>query len=130
MCKATAIASAQKQHQPPPQSEAGTGTTRCQMDSHLRSLEDAAGLTDSALASPSPTMAAARNQARMSASRATPSHRAETAMVVLLRRHLATQAEARALVRELLVSAADIEPDDAAQTLTIRVHRMAKPSHD
>lgn len=57
-------------------------------------------------------------------------YRAETAMVVLLRRHLATEAEARALVRELLVSAADIEPDDLAKTLTIRVHRMANPSHD
>jgi len=29
-------------------------------------------------------------------------YRAETAMVVLLRRHLATEAEARALVRELI----------------------------
>jgi hypothetical protein len=57
-------------------------------------------------------------------------YRAETAMVVLLRRHLATEAEARALVRELFVSAADIEPDDQAKTLTIKVHRMANPSHD
>ena len=57
-------------------------------------------------------------------------YRAETAMVGLLRRHLARQAEARALVRELLVSDADIEPDDLAKTLTIRVHRMANPSHD
>ena len=51
-------------------------------------------------------------------------------MVGLLRRHLAKEAEARALVRELLVSDADIEPDDLAKTLTIRVHRMANPSHD
>ena len=51
-------------------------------------------------------------------------------MVGLLRRHLARQAEARARVRELLVSDADIEPDDLAKTLTIRVHRMANPSHD
>ena len=57
-------------------------------------------------------------------------YRAETAMVGLLRRHLAKEAEARALVRELLVSDADIEPDDLAKTLTIRVHRMANPSHD
>jgi len=57
-------------------------------------------------------------------------YRAETAMVALLRRHLSKEAEARALVRELLVSDADIEPDDTAKTLTIRIHRMANPSHD
>ena len=57
-------------------------------------------------------------------------YRAETAMVALLRRHLAKDAEARALVRELLVSDADIEPDDIARTLTIRIHRMAHSSHD
>jgi hypothetical protein len=50
-------------------------------------------------------------------------------MVVKFRRHLATEAEARALVRELFVSAADIEPDDQAKTLTIRVRLMANPSH-
>ena len=57
-------------------------------------------------------------------------YRAETAMVALLRRHLSKEAEARALVRELLVSDADIEPDDQARTLTIRIHRMANPCHD
>ena len=57
-------------------------------------------------------------------------YRAETAMVALLRRHLSKEAEARALVRELLVSDADIEPDQVAKTLTIRIHRMANPSHD
>ena len=57
-------------------------------------------------------------------------YRAETAMVALLRRHLGKEAEARALVRELLVSDADIEPNDQARTLTIRIHRMANPSHD
>ncbi len=30
----------------------------------------------------------------------------------------------------LLVSSADIEPDDTAKTVTIRVHRMASPVHD
>ena len=56
--------------------------------------------------------------------------RAETALVALLRRHLKKEDEARALVRELFVSSADIEPDDLAKTLTIRVHRMANPAHD
>jgi hypothetical protein len=57
-------------------------------------------------------------------------YRAETAMVALLRRHLAKEAEARALIRELFVSSANIEPDDLAKTLTIRIHRMANPAHD
>jgi mRNA-degrading endonuclease HigB of HigAB toxin-antitoxin module len=33
-------------------------------------------------------------------------------------------------VRELLVSAADIVPDSAGKTLTVRIHRMACPAHD
>ena len=57
-------------------------------------------------------------------------YRAETALVALLRRHLNKEDEARALVRELFVSSADIEPDDSAKTLTIRIHRMATPVHD
>ena len=57
-------------------------------------------------------------------------YRAETAMVALLRRHLKNEAEARALVRDLLVASADIEPDDVAKTLTIRIHRMANPAQD
>ena len=57
-------------------------------------------------------------------------YRAETAMVAILRRHLKKEDEARALVRELFVSSGDIEPDDAAQTLTIRIHRMTNPAHD
>ena len=57
-------------------------------------------------------------------------YRAETALVGLLRPHLAKEDEARALIRELFVSAADIEPDEQANTLTIRIHRMASPAHD
>jgi DNA-binding CsgD family transcriptional regulator len=57
-------------------------------------------------------------------------YRAETALVALLRRHLNKEDEARALVRELFVSSADIEPDEGAKTLTIRIHRMASPVHD
>ena len=57
-------------------------------------------------------------------------YRAETALVAILRRHMAKEDEARALVRELLISSADIEPDDSAGTLTIRIHRMACPVHD
>ena len=57
-------------------------------------------------------------------------YRAETALVALLRPHLTKEDEARALVRELFVSSADIDPDDATKTLTIRIHRMASPVHD
>ena len=57
-------------------------------------------------------------------------YRAETALVGLLRPHLAKEDEARALIRELFVSAADIEPDEQENTLTIRIHRMACPAHD
>ena len=57
-------------------------------------------------------------------------YRAETALVGLLRPHLAKEDEARALIRELFVSSADLEPDEQANTLTIRIHRMASPAHD
>lgn len=57
-------------------------------------------------------------------------YRAETALVAILRRHLNKEDEARALVRELLVSSADIEPDNRAKTLTIKIHRMSCPAHD
>jgi transposase-like protein len=57
-------------------------------------------------------------------------YRAETALVGLLRPHLAKEEEARALVRELFVSSADLEPNEQDHTLTIRIHRMACPAHD
>lgn len=57
-------------------------------------------------------------------------YRAETTLVGLLSPHLAKKDEARALIRELFVSSTDIMPDDKANTLTVRVHRMACPAHD
>jgi hypothetical protein len=57
-------------------------------------------------------------------------YRAETALVGLLRPHLAKEEEARALVRELFVSSADLEPHEQENTLTVRIHRMASPAHD
>ena len=57
-------------------------------------------------------------------------YRAETALVGLLRPHLGKEADARALIRELFVSAADIEPDEQGNRLQIRIHRMASPAHD
>lgn len=57
-------------------------------------------------------------------------YRAETALVVLLRKHLAKEDEARALIREIFVSSADIEPNEKEKTLTVKIHRMACPAHD
>jgi hypothetical protein len=57
-------------------------------------------------------------------------YRAETALVGLLRPHLAKEEEARALVRELFASSADLEPNTKENTLTVRIHRMACPAHD
>jgi hypothetical protein len=57
-------------------------------------------------------------------------YRAETALVGLLIPHLKKEEEARALIRELFVSSADLEPDEKAKTLTVRIHRMACPAHD
>lgn len=57
-------------------------------------------------------------------------YRTETALVAILRRHMAKEDEARALIRELFVSAADIEPNETNKTLRIRIHRMACPAHD
>ena len=57
-------------------------------------------------------------------------YRAETAMVTMLRPYLHKEEEARALVRELFISSADIEPDDVARTLTVRVHHFATSAHN
>ena len=57
-------------------------------------------------------------------------YRAETSLVGLLRPHLGKEADARALIRELFVSAADIEPDEQGKRLLIRIHRMATPAQD
>ena len=57
-------------------------------------------------------------------------YRAETAMVTMRKRHLNKEEEARDLVRELLISAGDIEPDEVTNILTIRIHRTATAAHD
>jgi len=57
-------------------------------------------------------------------------YRAETALVLLIRKHLNKAEEARALIREILISSADIIPDKEQNTLTVRVHRMANPVND
>jgi hypothetical protein len=57
-------------------------------------------------------------------------YRSETSLVGLLRPYLANEEEARALIRELFVSSADLKPNEQEMTLTVRIHRMACPAHD
>jgi transposase-like protein len=57
-------------------------------------------------------------------------YRAETALVGILRSHLAKEEEARAMIRELFISSADFEPDEKKKTLTVSIHRMTTPAHD
>ena len=57
-------------------------------------------------------------------------YRAETALVALIKPHLNKEADARALIRELFVTDADLHPNDQENTLTVRIHHMASPVHD
>lgn len=57
-------------------------------------------------------------------------YRAETAMAHTLREKLARTDDARALLRAIYATEADLLPDEAAGTLTVRLHRMASRSHD
>jgi hypothetical protein len=57
-------------------------------------------------------------------------YRAETAMATLVQEWLAHGDEARALLREIYTTEADILPDEEAQTLTVRLHHLANPLSD
>jgi len=57
-------------------------------------------------------------------------YRAETALVLLAREKLARLDDGRALVRQVLSSAADLHPDLQNKTLTVRLHRLATAAHD
>jgi len=57
-------------------------------------------------------------------------YRAETALVAVVREKLARADDARALVRSVLSSAVDLRPDEAAKTLTVRLHRLSSAGHD
>jgi hypothetical protein len=55
-------------------------------------------------------------------------YRAETALVRCLAPHYAkTEDEGRALIREMLLSSADIMPQPETQRLLVRVHSLANP---
>jgi hypothetical protein len=58
-------------------------------------------------------------------------YRAETSMASLLREPMARGADdARALLRQIYQSEADLTPDLAANTLTIRLHHLTHAAHD
>jgi hypothetical protein len=58
-------------------------------------------------------------------------YRAESSMASVLREHLARGADdARALLRQIFQSDADLTPDLAANTLTIGLHHLTQAAHD
>ena len=57
-------------------------------------------------------------------------YRAESSMASLLREPLARSDDARAVLREIFQSDADLTPDLEAKTLTVRIHRLALPTHN
>ena len=57
-------------------------------------------------------------------------YRAETALAMSLRQHMARTDEARALLREIFVSAADLNPDETAGTLTVSLHHLTNACSD
>lgn len=58
------------------------------------------------------------------------SYRSETAMATILREHLGRRDDARALLRDLYRSDADLLPDLEKHLLNVRIHHMANPQAD
>jgi hypothetical protein len=58
-------------------------------------------------------------------------YRAETSMASLLREHMARGSDdARALLRQIFQTEADLTPDLAANTITVRLHHLTQAAHD
>jgi len=57
-------------------------------------------------------------------------YRAETALAMSLREHTARTDDARALLREIFVTEADLCPDEGAGTLTIQLHHLSNACSD
>ncbi len=57
-------------------------------------------------------------------------YRAETAMAVVLRERLARGDDARALLRQIFTTAADLIPDETVGTLTVRLHHLSSHAGD
>ena len=57
-------------------------------------------------------------------------YRAETAMAATMREKLARSDDARALLRQIYNTEADLVPDLQAGTLTVRLHHLTQAAHD
>ena len=57
-------------------------------------------------------------------------YRAESSLASLLREHLARSDDARALLRQIFDTEADLTPDPMANTLTVRLHHLTQATHD
>ena len=57
-------------------------------------------------------------------------YRAESALAGEVREALQRQDDARALLRRLFVTPANLRPDYQAQTLTVELHRLGSPLQD
>jgi hypothetical protein len=58
-------------------------------------------------------------------------YRAESSMASLLGEHMARGGDdARALLRQLFQTEADLMPDTAAHTLTVKLHHLTQAAHD
>jgi hypothetical protein len=57
-------------------------------------------------------------------------YRAESSLASLLREHIARTDDARALLRQIFDTEADLIPDLAANILTVRLHHLTQAAHD
>jgi len=57
-------------------------------------------------------------------------YRAESSLASLLREHLSRSDDARALLRQIFQTEADLVPDLATHTLTVRLHHLTQAAHD
>jgi len=57
-------------------------------------------------------------------------YRAETTLAMALRQHMTRTDDARALLREIFVTAADLCPDETAGTLTVNLHHLSNACSD
>jgi hypothetical protein len=57
-------------------------------------------------------------------------YRAESSLASLLREHIARPDDARALLRQIFDTEADLTPDLASNTLTVSLHHLTQAAHD
>jgi hypothetical protein len=57
-------------------------------------------------------------------------YRAESSLASLLREHLSRSDDARALLRQIFHTEADLIPDLATNTLTVQLHHLTQAAHD